>query len=68
MVERLLRVSQAADLCGVSVSYLNQLRGRGGGPVFAKLGAAVVYDPGDLRAWVEARKKASTSTDKGPAR
>ena len=51
----------AAERAGVSASTLNKLRVYGGGPRFAKLGARVVYDPADLDAWVNARKRQSTS-------
>lgn len=52
---------EAAQYLRVSASYLNKLRTHGGGPKFAKLGARVVYDSGDLDAWINERKQASTS-------
>lgn len=58
----LLNVNQAADRLGVSVSYLNKLRlSFSSGPPFVKLGARVSYDPNDLAAWVESKKRRSTS-------
>jgi len=33
----------------------------GGGPVYVKLGAKVVYDREDVSAWVNARRCTSTS-------
>ena len=56
-----LSTAEVADRLGLSVSYLNQLRVRGGGPVFAKLGQRVVYDPADIASWLESNKHQSTS-------
>ena len=57
-----LNVNEAADRLGVSVSYLNKLRlTDGGGPLFVKMGARVVYDPADLAAWAESQKQRSTA-------
>jgi len=61
---RLVNVVEAAERLGVSVSYLNKMRLVGRGPLFVKLGARVCYDPADLLAWVESRKRCST-TDTG---
>jgi predicted DNA-binding transcriptional regulator AlpA len=57
----LLRTPQAAKSIGLSQSTLHKLRLKGTGPRFVKLGRAVAYDPADLRAWIEAHKRASTS-------
>jgi predicted DNA-binding transcriptional regulator AlpA len=65
--KRMLRVPEAATFLSVSVSYLNALRCRGGGPVFVRMGRAVAYHPDDLEAWLAARRRASTS-DQGGAR
>jgi hypothetical protein len=59
-IPTLLTVADVSDRLGVSVSYLNKLRGSGGGPPFVKIGTRVVYDPADLAAWLEGRKRAST--------
>lgn len=56
-----LNVEQAANLTGLSASTLNKLRVFGGGPPFLKLGRRVVYDPGDLDAWLAERRRRSTS-------
>lgn len=61
MSDKLLNTAEAALKLGVSVSYLNKRRLTGGGPVFVKIGAKVVYDPADLSAWVNARRCSSTS-------
>lgn len=58
----LFDVIAAAEHCGLSVSTLNKLRCRGGGPKFVKItGAAVRYDPKDLDAWITSRRRGSTS-------
>ena len=64
---KLLSTGEAAERLGVSSSYLNQLRVKGGGPAFVKMGARVAYDPSDLAAWLESQKQRSTS-DQGGAR
>jgi len=56
-----LNTAEAAQRLGVSTSYLNKLRLTGGGPVFMKLGAKVVYSPADLSAWAASRRRTSTS-------
>jgi len=61
MSDKLLNTTEAARKLGVSVSYLNKRRLTGGGPVFVKIGAKVVYDPADLSAWINARRRSSTS-------
>jgi molybdenum cofactor biosynthesis enzyme MoaA len=62
-----MNVDEAARHLKVSASYLNKLRLTGGGPVYAKLGAKVVYDPDDLAKWVQSRKQTSTSDTTGEA-
>lgn len=62
-----LRVKQAAEYVGVSKSLLDKLRCYGGGPVFAKLGATVIYTNADLDAWV-ASKRVAANDDVAAAR
>jgi predicted DNA-binding transcriptional regulator AlpA len=62
---RMLRVPEAATFLGVSGSYLNALRCRGGGSMFVRMGRAVAYHPDDLEAWLAARRRASTSDQGG---
>ena len=57
----MLRTPQAADYLGVSPATLCKWRVFGGGPRYKKLGRAVVYDPADLRLWLEAQSRDSTS-------
>ncbi len=61
--DAMLRTPQAALLLGLSAATLCKWRVFGDGPRFKKLGRAVVYDPQDLRAWLEQRSRASTSHD-----
>jgi len=52
----------AADLLGLSRSYLRALRVRGGGPRFAALAQkAIRYRVGELMDWAAQRAKGSTS-------
>lgn len=52
----------AAEHCGLSVSMMAKMRCSGKGPRFLKItGAAVRYDPKDLDAWLESRRRRSTS-------
>jgi len=48
-----MRVSEAADYLGLSVSTLNKWRVTGDGPKFVKLGRAVAYRISDLHEWLE---------------
>lgn len=47
-----IRVKEAADYVGLSKSTLDKLRCYGTGPVYFKLGRAVVYRKSDLDDWV----------------
>jgi predicted DNA-binding transcriptional regulator AlpA len=59
---RVLRTEDAAQWLGLAASTLEKLRVRGDGPRFVRLGwRAVGYDVQDLAAWLETRKRASTS-------
>ena len=44
----------------MSSSTLNRMRVTGDGPLYSKLGRRVIYDVGDLDAWIEARKRRFT--------
>ena len=52
---------EAAQILGLSRSYLKGLRGEGGGPKFAKLGSAVRYKVAELHAWAAEKTVGSTS-------
>ena len=56
-----LNVVQAATYSSLSKSSLNKLRVYGGGPLYIKVGARVVYDRADLDIWLTAKKVANTS-------
>src|SRR6187431_3303148 len=63
MVEssRKVAVGEAAEHLGLSASTLNKLRCAGGGPLFIKIGAQVLYEVADLDAWAASFKRRSTS-------
>lgn len=50
----------------IPVRRLQQLRQRGGGPPFIKIGRRVLYDWTDIQEWLNRQKRISTS-DAGPA-
>jgi predicted DNA-binding transcriptional regulator AlpA len=56
-----LNVVEAALYSGISKSTLDKLRGSGGGPLYIKVGARVVYDRIDLDTWLIGKKIANTS-------
>lgn len=56
-----LNVREAAQYLNVSASLLNNLRLRGGGPVYRKHATSVRYARADLDAWSDARKQQHTS-------
>lgn len=56
-----LRTREAAAYCASTESTLEKLRLTGGGPVYINMGRTVVYDPDDLDAWLDARRRVSTS-------
>ena len=60
-ITRLLNTLEAAAYCGSSASTFEKLRLTGGGPVYSKIGRRVVYRLADLDAWVDARRRTSTS-------
>jgi predicted DNA-binding transcriptional regulator AlpA len=59
--EGLLDTTRAAQLLGVSASFLNKKRVTGGGPKFCKIGRRVLYRRHDLQTWVDAHRVGSTS-------
>jgi predicted DNA-binding transcriptional regulator AlpA len=56
-----LNVKQASEYTGLSKSSLDKLRVYGGGPLYIKVGARVVYDRFDLDTWLKGKKVANTS-------
>lgn len=56
-----MRVNEAADYLGLSVSALNKWRVTGKGPKFVKMGRVVAYRISDLHEWLEKQAIQSTS-------
>lgn len=56
---KLLKTSEAADLCALPESTLRYLRHVGRGPRSFRLGRSVRYDESDVRAWIEAARRES---------
>ncbi len=57
----MLRTPGAAAYCGCSKSKLEKARVSGDGPVYIKIGRAVVYDVADLDEWLASNRRTSTS-------
>jgi len=52
----------AAEYVGLAPQTMNKMRVYGGGPTFFKLGSLLVkYAQSDLDAWLESRRRRSTS-------
>jgi predicted DNA-binding transcriptional regulator AlpA len=58
---QLLNECETAALLKLAVPTLRRWRWAGCGPRFAKIGRAVRYDPAELRAYIEAQTRRSTS-------
>ena len=58
---KFVRTADAARFLGLGESTLEKLRLTGGGPVFSKLGRAVIYGLLDLEQWAADRAVRSTS-------
>lgn len=58
---QIMNPQTAAEYIGVAKHTLARWRTEGGGPPFLKLGAPVRYDVADLDAWIDARRRRSTS-------
>ena len=56
-----LRTKEAAAYCGSSKSTFEKYRLTGEGPVYLKIGRVVVYDRADIDAWLDSKKRISTS-------
>jgi predicted DNA-binding transcriptional regulator AlpA len=60
--QHVLRTPQAAEYVGLSASTLEKFRLTGNGPVYQKAGPKiVVYRTEDLDAWLNKRRRSSTS-------
>jgi predicted DNA-binding transcriptional regulator AlpA len=51
---------ECAEFCQVSTGQLAQLRRRGGGPPYVKVGRAVRYVPAQVARWIEATQRTAT--------
>ena len=64
-IRKVVSVEDAAELCNVSVSFLNKCRVAGGGPTYVKFSASrrgrIGYQLDDLQRWVESKKRLHTS-------
>ncbi|MFA8386642.1 MAG: helix-turn-helix transcriptional regulator [Pelagibaca sp.] len=63
--DRLLSRPEVQTYFGLTQRFLEVAAVKGNGPPFIKLGRAVRYRVGDVRAWIEARRVASTSQEVG---
>ena len=60
-IDRLLHEAEAAKILSVKVSTLRRWRWSGDGPRFLKIGAAVRYDPQELKDYLARQVRSSTS-------
>lgn len=56
-----MRPDAAANYLALSVQRLARMRLEGSGPTFIKLGRTVLYRRNDLEAWLNSRRRRSTS-------
>jgi len=56
-----LRIPEAADYIGMSISGLNNMRSQGGGPRYWKIGRLIYYEVKDLDDWIKPKKFNSTA-------
>ena len=61
--EVLLTPPEAAKFLKMSVSWLAKARMRGDGPPFVRVGRSIRYREDDLRQWLKARRRLSTSEE-----
>ena len=59
--DRLLHETEVGKILSVKVSTLRRWRWAGLGPRFIKIGAAVRYDPQELKAYLANQVRSSTS-------
>jgi hypothetical protein len=58
---RLLPPSDIAGSLGVEINTLAKWRCRGEGPAYLKIGSRIMYEQSALDAWLESRRRRSTS-------
>ena len=64
---KLLNETEVAEILNLQVATLRRWRWMGQGPRFIKIGAAVRYDPQELKVYLSKQVRSSTS-DPGPER
>ncbi len=64
MDRKFVRTPELAKLTSTSKRYWEKLRLAGGGPVYIRFGGIVAYDLNDVLAWLEERKRTSTTDDR----
>jgi excisionase family DNA binding protein len=57
----LLTTQQAADILGLSKSFLDKARVKGNGPPFHRIGSVIRYNPADVHEWADGFRYTSTS-------
>lgn len=57
----LLNELTVSKTLGLTRRALQNMRWRGGGPRYVKLGRRVLYDRADLEAWIQQNKRGDTS-------
>jgi predicted DNA-binding transcriptional regulator AlpA len=65
-VMKFLTAKEAAQLYGVSISWLAKRRMSGDGPPFVKVGRSVRYTDAGLLQWAKSRQRLSTGRAIGP--
>jgi len=58
---QLLTTQQAAESLGISRRTLENMRLKGNGPVYTKIGSLVRYPEAQLEAWLLSNQRSSTS-------
>lgn len=56
-----LSTAAAAAITGLSIAWFERIRWAGGGPPYMKVGRSVRYSTQELRAFMAARRRTSTS-------
>jgi len=62
-LDRYLRTAEAATFLNLSPRTLEKLRVQGNGPPYFKRGRLCFYTLSDLRSWMEADRRTSTTFD-----
>jgi hypothetical protein len=58
---RMMRAGSASAYLGLAESTLAKMRMRGDGPAYIKANKVVLYDSADCDAWLDQRRRQSTS-------